>query len=121
MAVLSASSNVGKPANPIAAPTTQVRQQTLSSAVSCEPFINATSYIEQMYETWKVTPKMLKAVLLPVRPYQAPPTVYGAVGVSGVTPLIPGVPVGGGFTMPQVIFAFDRAYYRTRYFSAGHL
>ncbi|KAK6044673.1 hypothetical protein COOONC_17822, partial [Cooperia oncophora] len=116
IAVRSSSSNVGKPPNPIAAPTTQVRQQSLASAVSSEPFMNATSsmYIEQMYSAWKADPKSVHASwdayfrnveggAAPGQAYQAPPTAYGAVGVPGVLPLIPGVPVGGGFTMPQMM------------------
>ncbi|KAK6029225.1 putative oxoglutarate dehydrogenase, E1 component [Ostertagia ostertagi] len=137
IAVRSTSSSVGKPGNPIAAPTTQVyseafsdhrglafpngseltvRQQSLASAVSSEPFMNATSsmYIEQMYDAWKADPKSVHASwdayfrnveggAAPGQAYQAPPTAYGAVGVPGVSPLIPGVAVGGGFTMPQVM------------------
>ncbi|XGW31974.1 hypothetical protein V3C99_010277 [Haemonchus contortus] len=116
VAVRGSSSNVGKPANPIAAPTTQVRQQSLASAVTSEPFMNATSsmYIEQMYDSWKADPKSVHASwdayfrnveggAAPGQAYQPPPTAYGAVGVPGVLPLIPAVAVGGGFTMPQVV------------------
>ncbi|KAK6009279.1 hypothetical protein OSTOST_25817, partial [Ostertagia ostertagi] len=40
-----------------------VRQQSLASAVSSEPFMNATSstYIEQMYSAWKADPKSVHA------------------------------------------------------------
>ncbi|PIO56799.1 hypothetical protein TELCIR_21800, partial [Teladorsagia circumcincta] len=78
--------------------------------------MNATSsmYIEQMYEAWKADPKSVHASwdayfrnveggAAPGQAYQAPPTAYGAVGIPGVSPLIPGVAVGGGFTMPQVM------------------
>ncbi|WKY03571.1 hypothetical protein Q1695_004935 [Nippostrongylus brasiliensis] len=120
IAARSASSVTGKVLSPISYTATQIllirpefaRRQSMASTAKQEPFMNATSsvYIEQMYDAWKEDPKSVHASwdayfrnveggAAPGQAYQAPPTAFGAAGVPGVPAVVPGVAVGGGFSI----------------------
>lgn len=119
MVVRNTSSVGSKVPNPVTTATTQARKQSMASSVKSEPFMNATSsvYIEQMYQSWKADPKSVHASwdayfrnveggAAPGQAYQAPPLSYGAAGITGMhgggmPAMMPGVAVGGGFTMPH--------------------
>ncbi|KAJ1365206.1 2-oxoglutarate dehydrogenase, mitochondrial [Parelaphostrongylus tenuis] len=100
--------------NAVASTTVQVRQQSTTSRVHQEPFMNATSsmYIEQMYDAWRNDPKSVhaswdayfrnvEAGAAPGQAYQPPPTAFAAAGVPGVMSSVTSIPFAATATLPQ--------------------